>query len=351
MGILDSIGTFLGDEENRLNLASGFAGMSGNPNAGNIQQGYQNRLTALRGDRKLASAKELEASKLENDIKRALQLLGEFPDIANAVRGGFLSPNAGVTEARKRKAAGPKSQGAIIDQFNLAKSQGFAGGILDFKQAIAKSGASSVSVDARTGSEVGTIPQGYELFTTPEGGRSLRPLAGGPAAAKVASLEDKAASAQGTTARTSSIVLEDIGRLKSLISGQEMLTPVTGISGSVASMIPSSARVDAETLAMTIKGNIGFDRLQQMRNDSPTGGALGAINAQEMTLLSSVLGSLDLSQSEDQLLVNLNRLEQIYDVIMRKAQAYPNAGNFGVAPPIPQSDNVPTWNSVKGVFE
>jgi len=113
MGILDSIGSFLGDEENRLNLASGFAGMSGNPNAGNIQQGYQNRLTALRGDRKLESAKELEASKLANDTKRALQLLGEFPDIADAVRGGFLSPNAGVTEARKRKAAGPKDRRII----------------------------------------------------------------------------------------------------------------------------------------------------------------------------------------------------------------------------------------------
>ena len=120
MGILDSIGTFLGDEENRLNLASGFAGMSGNPNAGNIQQGYQNRLTALRDDRKLASAKELEASKLENDTKRALQLLGEFPDIADAVRGGFLSPNAGVTEARKRKAAGTKERRIVqgSDGFN-----------------------------------------------------------------------------------------------------------------------------------------------------------------------------------------------------------------------------------------
>lgn len=120
MGLLDNIGKFLGDEENRLNLASGFAGMSGNPNAGNIQQGYQNRLTALRDDRKLASAKELEASKLENDTKRALQLLGEFPDIADAVRGGFLSPNAGVTEARKRKAAGTKERRIVqgSDGFN-----------------------------------------------------------------------------------------------------------------------------------------------------------------------------------------------------------------------------------------
>ena len=120
MGLLDNIGKFLSDEENQLNLASGFAGMSGNPNAGNIQQGYQNRLTALRGDRKLEAAKELEASKLANDTKRALQLLGEFPDIADAVRGGFLSPNAGVTEARKRKAAGTKERRIVqgSDGFN-----------------------------------------------------------------------------------------------------------------------------------------------------------------------------------------------------------------------------------------
>jgi len=142
MGILDSIGTFLGDEENRLNLASGFAGMSGNPNAGNIQQGYQNRLTALRGDRKLEGAKKLEAEKLKRHTASALQLLGnEFPEISKALLGGFLTPKEAVNEMRN-----PDKGTSSMQEYALAKEQGFAGTFKEYQTAIKKAGANSIAV-------------------------------------------------------------------------------------------------------------------------------------------------------------------------------------------------------------
>ena len=102
MGILDGIGTFLGDEENRLNLASGLAGMTANPNAGNIQQGYQNRLTALRGDRKLEAANKLEAETRTRQVGMALKMLGDkFPMLSQALQAGIISPNDAITAARK----------------------------------------------------------------------------------------------------------------------------------------------------------------------------------------------------------------------------------------------------------
>jgi len=102
MGILDGIGTFLGDEENRLNLASGLAGMTANPNAGNIQQGYQNRLTALRGDRKLEGANKLEAETRTRQVGMALKMLGDkFPMLSQALQAGIISPNDAITAARK----------------------------------------------------------------------------------------------------------------------------------------------------------------------------------------------------------------------------------------------------------
>ena len=102
MGLLDNIGKFLGDEENQLNLASGFAGMTANPNAGNIQQGYQNRLTALRGDRKLEDAKKLEAETLTRQSGMALKMLGDkFPMLSQALQAGIISPNDAITAARK----------------------------------------------------------------------------------------------------------------------------------------------------------------------------------------------------------------------------------------------------------
>jgi len=102
MGLLDNIGKFLGDEENQLNLASGFAGMTANPNAGNIQQGYQNRLTALRGDRKLEDAKKLASTKLASQTAMGLELLKDkFPMLSQALKAGIITPNDAITAARK----------------------------------------------------------------------------------------------------------------------------------------------------------------------------------------------------------------------------------------------------------
>jgi len=103
MGLLDNIGKFLGDEENRLNLASGFAGMSGNPNAGNIQQGYQNRLTALRGDRKLKTATDLantKASTQRNATAAYLRKAGR-EDLAVAMETGALTATQALGQMKE----------------------------------------------------------------------------------------------------------------------------------------------------------------------------------------------------------------------------------------------------------
>jgi len=117
MGLLDNIGTYLGDKENRLNLASGFAGLSGNPNAGNIQQGIQNRLSVLQDDRKLKAATELEADKLKRQTSMALQILGNnHPEISQLLANRFLTPNQAITESRKPKSERGMFKGA--DGFN-----------------------------------------------------------------------------------------------------------------------------------------------------------------------------------------------------------------------------------------
>lgn len=143
--------------------------------------------------------------------------------------------------------------------------------------------------------------------------------------------EAESASAQrnATTARAADVVLGDIGRLKSLASDGK--TPVSGFGAQSLSNIPGTASSDAKQLLNTVKANIGFDRLQAMREASPTGGALGQVSEMELTYLQSTLGSLEQSQSEEQFLRNLERVEQIYVQIMKKASAYPNAAQFGFA--------------------
>ena len=105
MGILDSIGTYLGDKENRLNLASGFAGLSGNPNAGNIQQGLQNRISVLQDDRKLKAANALATTKATSQRNATAAYLRKEgrEDLALAMENGGLTAAQALGQLPKKK--------------------------------------------------------------------------------------------------------------------------------------------------------------------------------------------------------------------------------------------------------
>lgn len=207
-----------------------------------------------------------------------------------------------------------------ISEYNFAKSQGFNGTFQDYQIAMKKAGASNVSVD-----NVGTIPQGYELTTDPAtGAKRMQPIAGGPADT---TKTDAAKNEQ--KGRYGDVVLEDIRRAKDKVKNQSWYAPVTGLGGQLLSGVGGSAAGDTAQLISTIESSISFDRLQAMRESSPTGGALGAVSERELQLLSSTLGSVKQSQSQEQLLQNLDRLEKIYEGIMSKVAAYPNAAEFG----------------------
>jgi hypothetical protein len=159
-------------------------------------------------------------------------------------------------------------------------------------------------VTVNNGSEVGTIPQGYELFTDPNtGARSLRPIAGGP--------EDRSkadAAAAADQAQKSNLLTEDIGRAKAIINESPWLT--TGLLGGILKSWGGTPAADTAALLDTIGANIAFDRLQAMRDSSPTGGALGQVTERELALLQATAGAIAQSQSAEQLLFNLTRLEQ-----------------------------------------
>jgi hypothetical protein len=95
---------------------------------------------------------------------------------------------------------------------------------------------------------------------------------------------------------------ETIDRAAGLTSGW-----TTGV-GSWLQKVPGSDANDLRATLDTIKGNIGFDKLQEMREASPTGGALGAVSTFELQNLQSVLGNLEQSQSKDQFLFNLEQV-------------------------------------------
>jgi len=117
------------------------------------------------------------------------------------------------------------------------------------------------------------------------------------------------------------VVLGNIDKIRSVI--ENSILPTTGIVGQALRRVGSTAALDVNVLLKPIEASIGFERLQQMRDASPTGGALGQVTERELDLLKSTLGSLDQAQSEKQFLDTLSQVETVYEGIIRKFDAYP----------------------------
>jgi len=103
--------------------------------------------------------------------------------------------------------------------------------------------------------------------------------------------------------------------------------PVSGFLATTASEIGGTDSANLAQAITTIQSSIGFDRLQKMRDDSPTGGALGQVSERELSLLNSSLGSLSQMQGEEQLRTNLERVRTHYDNFIKSI----NARNSGMS--------------------
>ena len=97
----------------------------------------------------------------------------------------------------------------------------------------------------------------------------------------------------------------------------------TGFAGQKLQNLGGTPAHDLQNTLYTIKANIGFDKLQQLRDSSPTGGALGQVSEFENRLLQSVWGALEQSQTPEQFKFNLDMVKkQVHQSWDRVAQAY-----------------------------
>jgi hypothetical protein len=79
---------------------------------------------------------------------------------------------------------------------------------------------------------------------------------------------------------------------------------------SLTAGVPGSPAKNLAATLDTIRGNVGLDKLNEMRANSPTGGALGNVTERENAILQSVLGSIDQGQSQGQLRRNLEAIKK-----------------------------------------
>lgn len=102
-------------------------------------------------------------------------------------------------------------------------------------------------------------------------------------------------------------VITDVLDAKQLVTGM-----TTGLPGKGQSFIPGTDAYTLKERINTIKANLGFDRLQQMRDASPTGGALGQVAVQELQALQSSVASLDVGLPKKELDKNLGKIQTHY---------------------------------------
>lgn len=142
-------------------------------------------------------------------------------------------------------------------------------------------------------------PSGYR--TTREG--TLEAIPGGPADAKQAgAFNQDVAQLQFTQSG-----LDRLATAANEVLQSPGLGRITGIAGMIPN-VPGMAGADAQAKLQTLKAQVGFNVLQEMRNASKTGGALGSITERELGFLQNALNALDTAQSEGQIRESLSNI-------------------------------------------
>lgn len=202
-------------------------------------------------------------------------------------------------------------------EYERAVEQGFNGTLLDYQTALRRAGAGGSSTTIYN-KDYGSIPPGHRLVEGPDGVRlealPVEALPGSPAATEAAAAQAAEAAATAKKQQTGSIVVQDIDRALKLVD--EAWLPTTGWVGEKLSGLAGTSAHDVMKLTDTIRANAGFAELQAMRDQSPTGGALGQVTERELAFLQSTIGNLEQSQSKDQFKDNLKRVKNVYlDII------------------------------------
>ncbi len=135
-------------------------------------------------------------------------------------------------------------------------------------------------------------------------GDNLEAIPGGPAALKIKKAEEKKEQATATEVFRAKNVINTVDKALEKVG---YLT--TGFFGKTMSKIGGTEAADLRGLVKTVQANLGFDRLTQMRAESPTGGALGNVSNIELELLTSAVTSLEQDQSPTQLRENLAKVK------------------------------------------
>jgi len=193
----------------------------------------------------------------------------------------------------------------------------------------------------RRGQDIGRIPVGYRQTDTGE----IEPIPGGPTTTNLSPKEIQVREAKFPQANLAvksfeskaDTVVKDIERLRN----HPGLSSITGIAAGRLPGVTAQGREALELYEKVVAG-LQFKELQDMRNASPTGGALGNVSNQEGTQLRQAAGALsrvqekgsvqsELDRIADSILGSKSRIREAFDLTYE----YKPSATGGGAPPSP----------------
>lgn len=288
-----SLGNFFGNERNMLIMASAFNTLRFQPDA-QFEKGIQDRLTQI-------------GTTTSNNQTAQFLLKKGYPDLAQMLIGNPNVKASDVLALYKEEAKKGTWRPATAEERA-------AYNIPSFMPVRVNTATNEMKgIGNLTPPNFGPLPKGTVL-TTNEQGWTLEqvPMKPSPEAGR--------SKAKGTE-RDVATVEREIGYALDLI---ENSPTATGSLGSLIRSIPIiRSGTDPQALKTAITGiqsKIGFDRLQRMRDESTTGGALGQVAVQELIYLQADLGALDLDDKPENLKKRLYDIYDIYQDRMREIQ-------------------------------
>lgn len=185
----------------------------------------------------------------------------------------------------------------------------------------------------------------------------IRTIPGAQQRARTTERQQRAVQTAISTLEQGERVLTMVGRARQQVNGF-----TAGMFGAATRGIPGTPAFDLDRTIDTIKANLGFEALSQMRQESPTGGALGQVAVIELQMLQAVQASLDSAQTPAQLDRALQDVERYLQGRAQRTQRFIEAyeQDFGVTqqPAAPTNDGtepeqprVLRWNPQTGQLE
>jgi hypothetical protein len=145
----------------------------------------------------------------------------------------------------------------------------------------------------------GKPPHGYRW--KPDG--DLEAIPGGPADLKLQGVLNQ----DTATLNTTTANFDRLATAANEVLNHPGLGGITGLRGALPN-VPGSAAANAQAKLDTLRAQVGFGVLQELRNASKTGGGLGQVTEREHALLQNALAALHNAQGADQMRESLQKV-------------------------------------------